>query len=92
MNATRWLLGPLSVVYGGAIWGRNLYYDRSRSASRRAAVPVVSIGNLTVGGTGKTPFAIEVVRRLAALGRRPANVKNADSTCFRRRGQLIIVA
>ena len=72
MNATRWLLGPLSVVYGGAIWGRNLYYDRSRSASRRAAVPVVSIGNLTVGGTGKTPFAIEVVRRLAALGRRPA--------------------
>ncbi len=65
------LLTPLSLLYGGAIGVRNLYYDGVRFATRRVAVPVISIGNLTVGGTGKTPLVIEVVRRLLALGRRP---------------------
>jgi len=51
---------------------RNLYFDRVRGATRQAGVPVISIGNLTVGGTGKTPLVIEVVRRLREMGRRPA--------------------
>ena len=72
MNAASWLLTPLSVLYGGAIQVRNCYYDRARAAVRRADLPVISIGNVTVGGTGKTPLVIEVVRRLQALSRRPA--------------------
>lgn len=72
MNTACWPLAPLSVLYGGAIGVRNLYYDRVHSAVHRAGIPVISIGNLTVGGTGKTPLVIEVVRRLQALGRRPA--------------------
>lgn len=72
MNAVGWLLTPFSVLYGGAIGIRNLYYDHVHTAVSRAGIPVISIGNLTVGGTGKTPLVIEVVRRLQALGRRPA--------------------
>jgi len=68
----RWALVPLSFLYAGAMRCRNLYYDRVRGAARQAGVPVISIGNLTVGGTGKTPLVIEVVRRLKEMGRRPA--------------------
>jgi len=60
------LLGPLGSLYGAA--GRL----RWRLARPRAAgVPVVCVGNLTVGGAGKTPLAIAVAQRLAAAGLDP---------------------
>lgn len=62
---------PFSWIYGLALRGRNLYYDRTAGAVHRAGVPVISVGNLTVGGTGKTPLVIELVRRLSQLGRKP---------------------
>jgi tetraacyldisaccharide 4'-kinase len=66
------LLAPLAMLYGGAIRARNWYFDCVASAARHATVPVISVGNLTVGGTGKTPLVIEIVRRLVLSGRRPA--------------------
>ncbi len=72
MNAARWALAPLSTLYGGLIGARNLYYDRFASAVRSAPVPVISVGNMTVGGTGKTPLVIDIALRLLALGRQPA--------------------
>jgi tetraacyldisaccharide 4'-kinase len=60
------LLAPLAALYG-AVARRRL----SRPG-RRAAVPVVCVGNLTVGGAGKTPAALAVARLLAAAGERPA--------------------
>lgn len=68
----RWLL-PLSVLYGWAVGIRNRRYDRP-GAAIRAGLPVIGIGNLAVGGTGKTPFAGWLCRELLALGRRPAIV------------------
>ena len=41
--------------YGFATWARNRAFDRGWKTVHRAAVPVVSVGNLTLGGTGKTP-------------------------------------
>jgi tetraacyldisaccharide 4'-kinase len=44
-----------SLFYGLAVRVRNLLYDHAWLSTQRAAVPVVSVGNLSVGGTGKTP-------------------------------------
>jgi tetraacyldisaccharide 4'-kinase len=64
------------VPYGWAIRWRNWFYDWGWKSSRRAPVPVVSIGNLTLGGTGKTPcveyvagFYHQQDRRVAILSR-----------------------
>ncbi len=71
MHPAAWLLSPFSLLYGAVIHARNAYYDRWPGAIHRAAVPVISVGNITVGGTGKTPMVIEIVRRLLSMGRRP---------------------
>ena len=69
------LLGPLAaaeLVFRAGAALRGALYDRGVLASARAAAPVVSIGNLAVGGAGKTPAAIAVAQRLVARGRRVA--------------------
>lgn len=65
---------PLSWIYGGAIALRRLLYRSHILASRRMARPVVVIGNLTVGGSGKTPATIALARALAAQGAVPGIV------------------
>ncbi|MDA0254467.1 MAG: tetraacyldisaccharide 4'-kinase [Planctomycetota bacterium] len=70
----RTLLAGLAAPYGLATTARNAAYDRGLLASFPAPVPVVSIGNLTLGGTGKTPLVAWVVRHLLARGRHPAVV------------------
>jgi len=51
---------------------RGLLYDAGVLPSTRAGVPVVSVGNLAVGGAGKTPVVLALAGRLVAAGRRPA--------------------
>ena len=60
-------LAPLEWVYraGAAV-------DRAATHPARASVPVISVGNLTVGGAGKTPVALGLAQRLIARGRKPA--------------------
>lgn len=62
----------LALGYGLAVVGRNAAYDLGIRRARRAHAPVVSVGNLTTGGTGKTPMVMHVVSRLRASGRAPA--------------------
>ena len=65
------VLRPLGFLYGlGAVLRRKLYGPVIKAA--RAEKPVVSIGNLTVGGSGKTPMALTLARLLLDSGRRPA--------------------
>jgi tetraacyldisaccharide 4'-kinase len=59
------LLAPLATVYGAVAAGR------LARPGRPAGIPVVCIGNLTVGGAGKTPTALTVARMLATAGERP---------------------
>ncbi len=53
---------------------RDALYDVGWLRAHRAPISVVSVGNLTVGGTGKTPVAAWIARGLSARGARPAIV------------------
>jgi tetraacyldisaccharide 4'-kinase len=59
---------PLSAIYGGVMEARNALYDRCWLPSRRLQGPVVSVGNLSAGGSGKTPFVILLGELLKARG------------------------
>lgn len=65
------LLYPLSVVFGLAVAARRLMYQAGMLPSSRVGVPVIVVGNLTVGGTGKTPLILALVEALRARGLRP---------------------
>ncbi len=67
-------LAPAALLFAAGTRFRNAAYDRRWLASRAVKVPVISVGNLTVGGAGKTPVVLAVSERLAALGHRVAIV------------------
>ena len=50
-----YVLTPLSWIYGAVTFVRNKMFDRGLLKEREFDVPVITVGNLTVGGTGKTP-------------------------------------
>lgn len=66
------LLTPLSPVYGAVVRLRAAAFRRGLLSSGRCDLTVVSVGNLTFGGTGKTPMVIALAKDLVARGRRPA--------------------
>ncbi len=59
---------PLSALYGLAVKLRNNFYDEGSLRVQRLNAPVISVGNIRVGGTGKTPFVIALGRRLLERG------------------------
>ena len=67
-------LWPAEQVYGAVVRLRGALYDRGVLAAREAPVPVLAIGNVSVGGTGKTPIAAWAVAKLRERGARPAVV------------------
>jgi tetraacyldisaccharide 4'-kinase len=66
------LIGTLSALYGAVAAWRRAWYDRDPSRRRWLARPVISVGNLRVGGSGKTPIVEHIARMLLAHGERPA--------------------
>ena len=73
-TALRAALALLAAPYGLAAAARNAFYDCGLLPRHAAPIPVISVGNLTLGGTGKTPLVAWVARLLAAEGHRPAVV------------------
>jgi tetraacyldisaccharide 4'-kinase len=67
-NPICWLLWPLSMVYRGLVAVRRFAFRHRWMASEDVGVPVIVVGNLTVGGTGKTPLTIWISQRLINRG------------------------
>jgi len=64
-------LWPLAPLFAAGAWARDVSFRAGWRAVHRLPVPVLSVGNLTVGGTGKTPMVCWLVARAQALGLRP---------------------
>ena len=67
---TRIGLSVAEPVYRGAVAARNHAYDHRWLAVHRAGLPVISVGNLTTGGTGKSPFVMWLARQFRDSGQR----------------------
>ncbi len=59
-------------LLGGVLAVRNFLYDRKLLPETKPGVPVISVGNIHMGGTGKTPIVLAIARHLASKGRNPA--------------------
>ncbi|MDP2877494.1 MAG: tetraacyldisaccharide 4'-kinase, partial [Holophaga sp.] len=68
MRLLRWILAPLSPLYGATIRVRNRAFDTHPERATHLPVPVLSIGNLSSGGTGKTPLTLYLAEGLQAAG------------------------
>jgi tetraacyldisaccharide 4'-kinase len=67
-------LMPLAVVFGRVVSARNALFDRGLLRQHAGELPTLSVGNLSVGGTGKTPLAAWFAHQLCSRGARPAIV------------------
>lgn len=68
----RMVLWPFSLIYGGYVQRRARLYDTGSLKQKRLRGKVISVGNLTVGGTGKTPMVIWLAQKFLREGKRVA--------------------
>lgn len=73
-RGARIALTPLEGAYRVVTAARGWMYDHSLLRTKQSGIPAVSVGNLSVGGTGKTPFAAWLASELASRGEQPAVV------------------
>jgi tetraacyldisaccharide 4'-kinase len=73
MKILKYILLPIAWIYAFVVWIRHSMFDAGTLKSRKFAIPTICVGNITVGGTGKTPF-VEYLIRLLQSGRKLAVV------------------
>ena len=78
-----WGLCPLSFLYGLVMRIRSRLYRVGLKSSYRASVPVISVGNMVVGGTGKTPMVDFLARHISGLGVRCSVVSRGYGGSYR---------
>ena len=64
IHLLRWILLPASLIYQFIIWTRNILYDKGIFKSQSFSIPTIVIGNLAIGGTGKSPMTEYLIRLL----------------------------
>ena len=68
MDLLRWMAAPLAPLYGAVVRARNRAFDAHPARAAHVPAPVVSLGNLSMGGTGKTPLTLCLAKALQASG------------------------
>lgn len=71
------LFSPFVFIYSGLVKTRNLFFDKSVFISVKVDAKIISVGNITVGGSGKTPLVIYIAGLLKDAGYR-VGVLSAD--------------
>lgn len=87
MNFLRKILFPFAILYGFVTWFRNFLFDNGILKSYGFNIPVIAVGNLSVGGTGKTP-QIEYLIRLLSENYRVATLSRG----YKRKSKGFILA
>jgi tetraacyldisaccharide 4'-kinase len=87
-----WLLYPLSCLFAAIVRLRRYAYQQGCFASYKAPVPVVVVGNLSVGGNGKTPMVIALVEYLRTQGWHPGVVSRAYKSSLAANAILVLDA
>ena len=64
MKLIKIILLPIAWIYALVVWIRHRMFDAGKLRSRKFAIPTICVGNITVGGTGKTPFVEYLIRLL----------------------------
>ncbi len=86
----RWSLAPLSAAYGAGAWVRRAACDRGLLRQARLAGPVIGVGNLSVGGSGKTPVVALIAAMLRDAGHSVAILSRGYRGTFK--GEALIVS
>jgi len=88
-GAAAFCLYPLSLVYQAVVYVRRALYRAGWLRTHRFSVPVIVVGNLTVGGTGKTPLVIRLVEYLKTQGLHPGVVARGYGAAARHWPQFV---
>jgi tetraacyldisaccharide 4'-kinase len=80
----------LDLLYAKAVAARRRWFERHPEARRRLRRPVISVGNLSVGGTGKTPLVARIAQWLVDCGERPAILSRGYGRRDRRDGVVVV--
>jgi len=83
------MLWPIALLYGSLMKCRAIAYSRGWIKSRATSVPLIVVGNLSVGGTGKTPLCQWLVQHIEALGYRPGIVSRGHRARAHSKARLL---
>lgn len=81
-SVLKWLLWPLTIVFAGVIWLRKQAFRLGLKKSQQLPVPVIVVGNITVGGSGKTPTVIYLIELLRQHGYKPGVISRGYGAKF----------
>lgn len=84
------VMNALSAIYAEVARRRRSWYEADPSRRRHLSRPVVSVGNLVVGGAGKTPVVAAIARLLAGAGHRPAILSRGYGRRTRTEGVVVV--
>lgn len=84
-----WLFWPLALIYGFIVQVRKTLFDRGFLKSQKVSAYVISVGNITAGGTGKTPLAAYIAKSLVDLNYKVAIVSRGYRGTYKTDGLLV---